>query len=45
VIRLVGDETVTEHPGKKVFGKGRHRDAKRSTHSYVAHLWGHVTVL
>lgn len=45
VIRLVGDETVTEHPGKKVFGKARHRDAKRSTHSYVAHLWGHKWVV
>ena len=41
VICLVGDETVTEHPGRKVFGKGRHRDAKRSSHSFVAHLWGH----
>lgn len=41
VVFLVGDETVTEHPGKKVFGKGRHRDAKRSSHSFVAHLWGH----
>ena len=41
VIYLAGDETVTEHPGRKVFGKGRHRDAKRSSHSFVAHLWGH----
>ena len=39
VVCLVGDETVTEHPGRKVFGKGRHRDAKRSSHSFVAHLW------
>lgn len=45
VIRLVGDETATEHPGKKVYGKGRHRDAKRSTHSYIAHLWGHKWVV
>ncbi len=45
VIRLAGDETVTEHTGKKVFGKGRHRDAKRSTHSYIAHLWGHKWVV
>jgi hypothetical protein len=44
-IRIAGDETVTEHPGKKVFGKGRHRDAKRSTHSYTAHLWGHKWVV
>ena len=41
VVSLAGDETVTEHPGRKVFGKGRHRDAKRSSHSFVAHLWGH----
>jgi hypothetical protein len=44
-IRIAGDETVTEHPGKKVYGKGRHRDAKRSTHSYTAHLWGHKWVV
>ena len=41
VIFLVGDETVTEHPGRKVFGQGRQRDAKRSSQSFVAHLWGH----
>ena len=40
VLFLAGDETVTEHPGRKVFGKGRHRDAQRSSHSFVAHLWG-----
>ena len=45
VVCLVGDETVTEHPGRKVFGKGRHRDAKRSSHSFVAHLWGHKWVV
>ena len=42
---LAGDETVTEHPGRKVFGKGRHRDAKRSSHSFVAHLWGHKWIV
>ena len=41
VICLVGGETVTEQPGRKVFGQGRQRDAKRSSHSFVAHLWGH----
>jgi hypothetical protein len=45
VVYLAGDETVTEHPGRKVFGKGRHRDAKRSSHSFVAHLWGHKWVV
>lgn len=42
---LAGDETVTEHPGRKVFGKGRHRDAKRSSHTYLAHMWGHKWVV
>ena len=32
-----GDETVIEHPGPHVFGKGRHRDGVRSTHSYIAY--------
>ena len=45
VVCLVGDETVTEHPGRKVFGKGRHRDAKRSSHSFIAHMWGHKWVV
>ena len=45
IVFLVGDETVTEHPGRKVFGKGRHRDAKRSSHSFVAHMWGHKWVV
>lgn len=45
VVCLVGDETVTEHPGRKVFGKGRPRDAKRSSHSFIAHLWGHKWVV
>lgn len=44
-VYLAGDETVTEHPGRKVFGKGRHRDAKRSSHSYLAHMWGHKWVV
>ena len=40
-VLLAGDDTVTEHPGPKVFGKGRHRDGVRSTHSYTAYRWGH----
>jgi hypothetical protein len=40
-IRLVGDDTVTEHPGRKVHGKARHRDPVRSSHSYTAWRWGH----
>lgn len=44
-IRLVGDDTVTEHPGRKVYGKARHRDAVRSSHSYTAWRWGHKWVV
>src|SRR5262245_40600260 len=40
-IRLAGDDTVDEHRGKKVYGKGRHRDPVRSTHTYTAFRWGH----
>ena len=42
---LAGDDTVTEHRGKKVYGKCRHRDAQRSSHSHVAHLFGHKWVV
>src|SRR3954466_9868815 len=31
-VYLVGDDTVDGHKGPKVYGKGRHRDAVRSTH-------------
>ena len=40
-IFLAGDDTVDEHRGKNVYGKGRHRDPVRSTHSYTAFRWGH----
>jgi hypothetical protein len=40
-VLLAGDDTVTEPPGPHVFGKGRHRDGVRSTHSYTAYRWGH----
>jgi hypothetical protein len=40
-VLLAGDETVTEHPGPNVFGKGRHREGVRSTHSFTAYRWGH----
>jgi DDE superfamily endonuclease len=42
---LAGDDPVTEHPGPNVFGKGRHRDGVRSTHSYTAYRWGHKWVV
>lgn len=44
-VLLAGDDTVTEHPGPRVFGKGRHRDAVRSTHSYTVYRWGHKWVV
>jgi len=45
VVTLVGDDTVTEHPGGKVHGKAKHRDAVRSSHSYTAWRWGHKWVV
>jgi hypothetical protein len=44
-IRLLGDDTVDEHRGKHVYGKGRHRDAVRSSHSYTAFRYGHKWVV
>jgi hypothetical protein len=44
-VRLVGDDTVTEHRGRKVYGKARHRDAVRSSHAYTAHRYGHKWVV
>lgn len=45
VVRLVGDDTVTEHRGKNVYGKGCHRDAVHSTHSQLVFRWGHKWVV
>lgn len=44
-IVLAGDDTVTEHRGAKVYGKGRHRDPVRSTRSFTAYRWGHKWVV
>jgi hypothetical protein len=44
-ILLAGDDTVDEHRGQKVYGKGRHRDPVRSTHTYTAFRWGHKWVV
>ena len=44
-IYLAGDDTVDEHRGAKVYGKGCHRDPVRSTHSYTAYRWGHKWVV
>src|SRR5262245_16028891 len=45
LVELGGDDTVTEHPGAKVYGKGCHRDPVRSTHSFTAYRWGHKWVV
>ncbi|HUU91062.1 MAG TPA: transposase [Phycisphaerae bacterium] len=39
------DDTTTQHRGKKVYGKGRHHDAVRSTHTHVVWRWGHRWVV
>jgi hypothetical protein len=44
-VHLAGDDTVEEHPGDKVFGKGCHRDPVRSTHRFTAFRWGHKWVV
>jgi hypothetical protein len=44
-VSLAGDDTVDEHRGAKVYGKGGHRDPVRSTHSYTAYRWGHKWVV
>lgn len=44
-VALAGDDTVDEHRGARVYGKGRHRDPVRSTHSYTAYRWGHKWVV
>lgn len=38
------DDTNPQHKGKKVYGKGCHHDACRSTHSHVVWIWGHKWV-
>jgi hypothetical protein len=45
LITLVGDDTVDGHRGKKVYGKARHRDPVRSSHSYTAWRYGHKWVV
>jgi DDE superfamily endonuclease len=44
-VPLAGDDTVDEHRGATVYGKGRHRDPVRSTKSYTAWRWGHKGVV
>jgi hypothetical protein len=44
-IVLAGDDTVDGHPGKRVYGKARHRDPVRSSHGYTAWRYGHKWVV
>lgn len=44
-IPCCGDDTVDGHPGRKVYGKGCHRDAVRSSHGFTAYRWGHKWVV
>lgn len=39
------DDTVTQHRGKTVYGKGRHRDPCRSTRTHNVWVWGHCWVV
>jgi hypothetical protein len=42
---LEADDTVAQHRGKSVFGKGCHRDAVRSSWSHTVFKWGHKWVV
>lgn len=42
---LAVDDTLAGHKGAKVYGKGCHHDAVRSTHSHTAWRWGHRWVV
>jgi hypothetical protein len=44
-VELAGDDTVVGHPGKRVYGKARHRDAVRSSRSHAARRYGHEWVV
>jgi hypothetical protein len=44
-VTVLGDDTVDGHKGTKVYGKARHRDPVRSTHSYTAWRYGHRWVV
>jgi hypothetical protein len=44
-IVIIVDDTTAQHRGKHVYGKGRHHDAVRSTHTHVVWRWGHKWVV
>ncbi len=44
-VPLALDDTSPQHKGPHVYGKGRHRDACRSSHSHTVWVWGHKWVV
>jgi hypothetical protein len=44
-IPAAGDDTVAQAKGKRVYGKGCHHDAVRSSHSHTVWRWGHRWVV
>ena len=44
-IAVAIDDTTAQHRGKKVYGKGCHHDAVRSTHTHTVYRWGHKWVV
>ena len=45
VVEIDADDTVDQHRGKKVYGKGCHRDAVRSSWGHTVFKWGHKWVV
>ena len=39
------DDTCAQHRGRRVYGKGRHRDGCRATRTHNVWLWGHCWVV
>ena len=39
------DDTVAQHKGKHVYGKGCHHDAVRCSHTHIVWKWGHKWVV
>lgn len=40
VIWIVGDDTLSKHSGRKIWGAGLYRDAVRSSKKHPAYAWG-----
>ena len=39
------DDSAVQHRGTTVYGKGRHRDGCRSSHTHAVWIWGHCWVV